>query len=216
MATVLFDITMSLDGFVAGPDQSREHPLGRGGEHLHDWALGQKSFRESHGESGGETGVNDDVIAEVLRRPGAFVMGRNMFGGGPGPWPEPAWNGWWGDDPPYHAPVFVLTHHPREPLEMKGGTTFHFVTDGVEAAVARAKEAADGRDVAVAGGASAVQQALRAGLVEEAQIHLVPQLLCAGERLLDGLDGAGLSFEKTGAIDTPTVTHLSFRVKKES
>ena len=162
MGEIVVDITMSLDGFVAGPDPGPDQPLGRGGERLHDWAYGLTTFKERHGRAGGERNVDDEVMAESLDRQGAVVMGRGMFGGGPGPWGEDPWDGWWGDDPPFRMPVFVLTHHAREPLT-KGSTTFTFVTEGIEAALDRARDAARGNDVLVAGGAQAVQQALRAG-----------------------------------------------------
>src|ERR1041385_4099702 len=163
MSKLKLNITMSIDGFVAGPDQSPEHPLGIGGEHLHDWLVPLKAFRESHGEEGGEVNASTPFAEDILGDAGATIMGRNMFGGGPGPWDED-WRGWWGEDPPYHHPVFVLTHHAREPLEMKGGTTFHCVTGGIEAALAQAREAAGGRDVWLAGGAAAANQYLAAGL----------------------------------------------------
>src|SRR5436190_9654694 len=160
MGKVRFGITVSLDGFLAGPDPSVEEPLGRGGMQLHDWAFELAAWRAPHGLEGGEVNASTPVIEELTANVGAYVMGRNMFGGGTGPWPEPAWNGWWGDHPPFHAPVFVVTHHPREPLELEGGTTFTFVTEGVETALGQAQAAAGGGDVVIAGGASVVQQAL--------------------------------------------------------
>lgn len=208
---IVSDITMSLDGFVAGPNAGPEHPLGEGGERLHEWALALASWRESHGREGGAKNADDEVVAESLRRQGAVVMGRRMFGGGEGPWDE-SWEGWWGDEPPFRMPVFVLTHHPREPLTMQGGTTFTFVTDGVESAVAQAREAAGDKDVLVAGGASAVQQCLDAGLVEELQVHIAPILLRSGTRLFDNLGPDEIAIEKTRVIDSPAVTHLKFRV----
>ncbi len=210
---VVSDITMSLDGFVAGPNPGPEHPLGEGGERLHEWAFALASFRERHGEKGGAKNANDDVVAESLRRTGAVVMGRRMFGGGEGPWDE-TWEGWWGDDPPFGVPVFVLTHHPRETLTKQGGTSFTFVTDGVESAVAQAREAAGDKDVLVAGGASAVQQSLNAGLVNELQVHIAPMLLRSGTRLFDNLGPEEIGIEKTRVIDSPLVTHLRFRVGK--
>ena len=162
MSKLRFQITMSLDGYVAGPDQSEKNPLGIGGEELHAWAIPLKAFRETHGEQGGEVNASTPVIERMFENVGATVMGRNMFGGGPGPWGDDPWRGWWGDDPPYHHPVFVLTHHAREPLQMQGGTTFHFVTNGIESALEQAKEAAGGRDVLLGGGADAAQQYLAA------------------------------------------------------
>ena len=212
MARFRFSITMSVDGYVAGPNQSVENPLGEGGGGLHEWAFAVKTFRDVHGmEGGGETGPDDEVVAESLQNIGATVMGRHMFGGGDGPWGEEPWNGWWGDDPPFHTPVFVVTHHPREPLEMQGGTTFHFVTDGIEAALEQAKEAAGGKDVALGGGADVAQQYLRAGLIDEMEIHVVPRLLGGGARLFDGLEGRYAGLEPDRVIASPSVTHYRFR-----
>src|SRR5438132_1741224 len=164
MSKLKLNITMSIDGFVAGPDQSPEHPLGVGGEELHDWLVPLKAFRESHGEEGGEVNASTPLAEDILGGAGATIMGRNMFGGGPGPWDE-SWKGWWGDNPPYHHPVFVLTSHPRAPLEMRGGTTFHFVTDGIESALEQARVAAGEKEVSLGGGASVAQQYLAAGLL---------------------------------------------------
>ena len=215
MSKLRFDITMTLDGYVAGPNQSVEHPLGEGAEHLHDWAYNLKFFREMHGEEGGETGTNDDLLREAFANIGATIMGRNMFGGGPGPWPEdPPWNGWWGDNPPFHHPVFVLTHHAREPLAMQGGTTFTFITDGIESALQQAREAAAGKDVGLGGGASAANQYLAAGLIDEMELHVVPLLLGGGARLFENLDGSGLKLEPIRALEAPGVTHLKYRVVK--
>ena len=211
MSKLRFTITMSLDGYVAGPNQTLENPLGEEGERLHDWAIPLKFFREMHGESGGETGTNDDVLRENHENLGATIMGRNMFGGGPGPWGDGSWKGWWGDNPPYHTAVFVLTHHAREPLEMDGGTTFFFVTDGIESAFRRAKEAAGGKDVLVAGGADVAQQYLAAGLVDEMELHVVPLLLGGGARLLDNV-GSDVKFEQIRSLGSPGVTHLKYRV----
>jgi dihydrofolate reductase len=202
-------ISVSLDGFVAGPNQSLEQPLGEGGERLHDWVVKTASWREQHGETGGEHSADSDVVEEATRGVGAYVMGRKMFGGGEGPWDE-TWRGWWGEDPPFHAPVFVLTHQPREPLEMAGGTTYTFVQDGIEAAVERARAAAGGKDVAIAGGATAVQQALRAGLLDELYLHVVPRLLGGGERLLDNAGDPTL--EPVKVVASPAVTHVKYRV----
>jgi dihydrofolate reductase len=214
MSKLKFNITMSLDGYVAGPNQSVKHPLGEGGERLHDWAVKLKSFREMHGDGGGgDTGVNDDIVRETFAGLGATIMGRNMFGGGPGPWGKDPWKGWWGNDPPFHTPVFVLTHHAREPLVMQGGTTFTFVTDGVESALKRAKKAAGGKDVMLGGGADVAQQYLAAGLIDEMEIHVVPLLLGGGERLFDGVAGR-VSLEQVRTVEGPGVTHLKYRTVK--
>lgn len=211
MSKLRFRISMSLDGFVAGPDQSVDNPLGIGGMRLHQWALSLAAWRAMHGLEGGETNESTPVMEEAIANVGATVMGRNMFGGHPGPWDarEP-WNGWWGTDPPFHHPVFVLTHHAREPLEMEGGTTFTFVTGGIEAALDLARRAAGGKDVALAGGAKAAQQYLAAGLVDEMSISLVPTLLGSGERLFEavGDDLHGLALVRT--VAAPGVTHLKF------
>lgn len=215
MSKLRFQITMTLDGYVAGPNQSVENPLGEGGMRIHDWVFKLKGFREMQGDmGGGETGTNDDVLRGAFANIGATIMGRNMFGGGPGPWGEGAWRGWWGDNPPFHTPVFVLTHHAREPLVMQGGTTFFFVTDGIEAALDRAMRAAAGKDVALGGGANAAQQYLAAGLVDEMEIHVVPLLLGSGERLLDGLGGSGLMLEPIRTLAGPGVAHLKYRIVK--
>jgi dihydrofolate reductase len=214
VATV-FDITMSLDGFVAGPNQTLEDPLGQGGMQLHEWVFGLASFRERHGGDGGETGPDDDVIKESLATTGAVVMGRRMFSGGEGPWKDdPNPDGWWGDDPPFRVPVFVLTHHARETVAMKGGTSFTFVTDGIEAAFEQARAAAGGNDVAIGGGASVVQQALRAGLVDEFQVHVAPVILGDGVRLFDGLEAGRVGLESTRVLGSPAVAHLRYRVLK--
>ena len=214
MGAALVDITMSLDGFVAGPDPGPDQPLGRGGERLHDWAYDLATFKERHGRTGGTKNADDEVLAEAIGKPGAVVMGRGMFGGGPGPWGDDPWEGWWGDDPPFRVPVFVLTHHARETLTKDGGTTFTFVTDGVEAAVEQAKAAAGEKDVSVAGGADVIQQCLRAGLVDQMQIHIAPIVLGGGIRLFDRLDDVDIELEKTRVIDSPAVTHLTFRVAR--
>lgn len=211
MTKVRFVITMSVDGYVAGPNQSPEQGLGEGGEQLHEWVVGLKFFREMHGEDGGEAGVNDDMIRQDFENIGAHIMGRNMFGGGSGEW-DPEWKGWWGDNPPYHHDVFVLTHHPREPLPMEGGTTFYFVTDGIESALKQAKASAGGMDVLVAGGAETAQQYLAAGLVDEVTLHVVPVLLGSGARLLDNLGSAKL--EQVRSVEGPGVTHIKYRVVK--
>jgi dihydrofolate reductase len=206
-----FEIAMSADGYIAGPNQSEQHPLGEGGEQLHEWVVKLQAWRESHGRDGGEVNPSSEIIEESMRNVGAEVMGRNMFGGGPGPWGGEPWDGWWGEEPPFHVPVFVLTHHEREPLEMKGGTTFHFVTDGIESALSQAKEAAGGKDIRLGGGASAAQQYLAAGLVDELQLNVVPVLLGDGERLFENV-GADLNLEQTRVVHTPEVTHIHYRV----
>lgn len=215
MARVRFKIAMSLDGFVAGPDQSVENPLGVGGMRLHAWAFPLAIFREMNGLAGGEVNESTEIVALAFDGVGATVMGRNMFGGHPGPWdPARPWNGWWGTNPPFHHPVFVVTHHAREPLALEGGTTFTFVTGGVEAALAQARRAAGGRDVAVGGGASVGRQLLAAGLVDELVLSVVPTLLGRGERLFDGLgDLRGLELVRT--VAAPGVAHLVLARRRE-
>jgi dihydrofolate reductase len=206
---------MTLDGYVAGSNQSVENPLGEGAERLHDWLLKLKTFRAIHGDTnGGETGTNDDVLREAFENVGATIMGRNMFGGGPGPWEKPLWKGWWQDSPPFHHAVFVLTHHAREPLSMQGGTTFFFVTDGIESALQQARHSANGKDVALGGGANAAQQYLAAGLIDELEIHVVPLFLGSGTRLFDNLGHRKIKLEPIRTIATPSVTHLKYRVLK--
>jgi dihydrofolate reductase len=208
-----FQVAVSLDGYVAGPDQSVENPLGVGGMDLHRWLLELEAWRKLEGLEGGEVNASTSVIEEAWSNIGAHVMGRNMFGGGPGPWSEdPPWNGWWGDNPPFHKRVFVLTHHPREALEMEGGTTFIFVTDGIESALEQAQRAAGGQDVLLGGGANVIQQYLAAGLVDEFELHIVPILLGAGERLFENV--GKLELEQARAIDTPGVTHIKYHVVK--
>jgi len=206
-------ISMSLDGFVAGPNQSVDHPLGVGGERLHEWMYPLAMWRGPQGLDGGEVNASTQVIAETQSNVGATIMGRNMFGGGPGPWKDEPWNGWWGDDPPFHHPVFVLTHHARKPLELEGGNTFTFVTDGIESALDQARRAAGGQDVSLGGGANAAQQYLAAGLVDEMLINLVPILLGDGERLFDKPGGHLPELEPISAVAAPGVTHLKFRVR---
>jgi dihydrofolate reductase len=214
MANVTCDLSMSLDGYVAGPNQTLEEPLGRGGERLHEWAVRLKAFRERHGMEGGETGPDNDVAAEWQRAAGAVVMGRRMFSGGEGPWADdPNADGWWGDDPPFDVPVFILTHHPREPIQKSGGTSYTFVTDGLEVAVELARAAAGDKDVQLGGGASIVQQALKAGVLDELNVHLVPLLLGGGGvRLFADLEPAEL--ELTQVNESPHVTHLHYRIKR--
>lgn len=211
---VICNISVSLDGFVAGPNQTLEEPLGKGGESLHEWVVRLKSWRDAHGMEGGETGPDDDVIADAVERAGATIMGRRMFSSGAGPWEDdPKANGWWGDEPPFHHPVFVLTHHPREPLELQG-TTFTFVTDGIQAAVEQARAAAGSKDVHVAGGANVIQQYLGAGLLDELELHVVPLLLGGGVRLLDQVGDARIGLELDRVAGSPHVTHLRYRVRK--
>jgi dihydrofolate reductase len=206
-----FRISMSLDGFVAGPRQSVDNPLGIGGMRLHEWVFPLKVWRATHGLPDGEANESTRVVEESMANVGATVMGRNMFGGHPGPWDaRKPWTGWWGANPPFHHPVFVLTHHAREPLELEGGTRFTFVTDGIEAALEQARRAAGGKDVSLAGGAKAAQQYLGAGLVDEMEINLVPTLLGSGERLFDGLGDDLHGLELVRTVATPKVTHLKF------
>jgi dihydrofolate reductase len=215
MTRLTLDITMSLDGFIAGPNPTLERPLGDGGERLHEWLFALATFRERHGLSGGTMNADAEVLEESLSATGSVLMGRRMFSGGEGPWEDdPNADGWWGDDPPFHVPVFLLTHHARETVIKQGGTTFTFVTDGIEAALDRAQSAAGDRDVAVAGGASLLQQYLEAGLVDEMQIHVAPLLLGGGVRLFDNLGVEQPELEATRVIDSPSVTHLKFRVVK--
>lgn len=211
MTRLTCDISVSLDGFVAGPNQSLEDPLGEGGLRLHDWIFGLESWRERHGLSGGETNVDGEVVEESLEATGAVLMGRRMYSGGEGPWDDdPNADGWWRDEPPFRVPVFVLTHHPRETVIKQGGTSITFVTDGIESALEQARAAAGDKDVALAGGANVVQQYLKAGLLDELQIHLVPLLLGSGVRLLDGVDPGELELARV--LESPSVTHLRYRV----
>jgi dihydrofolate reductase len=206
-------ISMSLDGFVAGPNQSEEDPLGEGGERLHDWVVSLSAWREAHGKQAGEVNESSRVVEESRANIGAGVMGRNMFGPpGGGPWGDEDWTGWWGEDPPYHYPVFILTHYPRDPVEMKGGTTFHFVTEGIESALEQAREAAGERDVMLWGGAEVVNQYLEAGLLNELELHVVPVLFGGGARLLDNLGDAKVRLEQVRAVEAPGVTHLKYAV----
>jgi dihydrofolate reductase len=215
MTRLRYSASMSLDGFVAGPDQSREHPLGVGGERLHEWMRALAVWRRDAGREGGEVNASTAVFEAGGENVGAIVMGRNMFGGGPGPWGDDPWRGWWGDEPPFHMPVFVLTHHPREPLVLAGGTSFTFVCDGIAAALTAARAAAGDRDVAVSGGAGLARQYLAAGLVDELQIHLVPVLLGGGVRLFDG-PSAAPELEQVQVVEAPGVTHLTYRVLRSA
>ncbi|HEU4976612.1 MAG TPA: dihydrofolate reductase family protein [Baekduia sp.] len=209
MTAITASISIALDGFAAGPNQSLEHPLGEGGMRLHQWVFPTRAFNEMHGREGGEDGPDSDVLARAAADVGAYVMGRKIFGGGSGPW-DTSWIGWWGEEPPFHAPVFVLTHHEREPLQLAGGTTFTFVTAGLDAALEQAQAAAGGREVKIAGGASTIRQTLAAGRLDELQLHVVPVLLGAGERLLDGAGDPLL--EPVEVVASPGVTHIRYRV----
>ena len=212
MSKTTLDISMSLDGFIAGPNQTVEEPLGHGGEQLHEWVFGLRSWREAHGLEGGEENADSEVVREAVAPNGAYVMGRRMFSSGHGPWEDdPKANGWWGDEPPFGVPVFVLTHHPREPLVL-GDTTFTFVSEGVEAAHEEARAAAGDRNVAVSGGADVVQQFLAAGLLDELQVHVAPVLLGDGVRLFAAPGGQQRALELTRVVDSPRVTHLKYRV----
>jgi dihydrofolate reductase len=208
MGKVKCQISISADGYLAGPHQSEEHPLGEGGMALHEWVFKLAAWRQPHGREGGEVNASSEVLEEATAGTGAVIMGRNMFGPVRGPWTEPLWNGWWGDEPPFHCPVFVLTHHEREPLTL-GETTFHFVTEGPERAVELAREAAGDQDVSVGGGGETIQQLIRAGLLDELLINQVPVILGGGERLLDGLP-AGVKLEQTRVIEAPGVAHLLY------
>jgi dihydrofolate reductase len=209
MNSVTCQISISLDGFVAGPKQSQEHPIGEGGMRLHEWVFETAAWRQSNGLEGGERGPDSEVVDDAVRDVGAYILGRNMFGPGRGAWDE-EWKGWWGENPPYHTPVFVLSHHPRAPLPMAGDTTFEFVTDGIESALARARDAASGGKVSIAGGASTVRQFLAAGLLDELHLHIVPVILGAGERLLE--DVGDPTLEPMQVVPSPAVTHIKYRV----
>jgi dihydrofolate reductase len=214
MPRLTLDISISLDGFIAGPNQTLEEPLGVGGEQLHEWVFSAQAWREAHGMEGGETNVDNEIVAEGLAKLGATVMGRRMFSGGQGQWEDdPNADAWWGDDPPFHHPVFVLTHHEREPVEKEGGTTFTFVADGIQSALEQARAAAGDKDVAVSGGADVVQQYLAAGLLDEIQLHVVPLLLGDGVRLFDGaVPDAPRALERVRVVESPSgVTHVKYR-----
>src|SRR5215210_5873986 len=213
MSKLRCHISISLDGFVAGSNQGEENPLGEGGERLHDWVVPLAAWREPHGKEGGEVNESTRVMEEASENIGAGVMGRNMFGPpGGGDWGDEEWRGWWGADPPYHYDVFILTHYPRDAVEMDGGTTFHFVTDGIERALELAREAAGGQDVKLWGGAQVIQQYLTAGLLDELELHVAPVLLGGGARLFDTLADADVRLEQVRAVDAPGVAHLKYRV----
>jgi dihydrofolate reductase len=200
--------TVSLDGYGAGPGQDLAHPLGVGGEKLHAWAFGTRTFRQMFGQEGGSTGTDDAVAARGFANVGAWILGRNMFGPVRGPWPDEDWKGWWGEEPPYHVPVFVLTHHPRAPVAMKGGTVFHFVTDGIHAALDWARAAAAGKDVRIGGGVATIRQYLEAGLVDTAHLAISPVLLGSGEALFAGIDLRKLGYRCVEHVPTEAATHV--------
>ena len=212
MSTVRVHISVSADGYVAGPHQSEENPLGEAGERLHDWVVALRAWRAPHGLEGGEVNASNAVVEEAQANIGAEIMGRGKFGGGPGPWGEDPWRGWWGEDPPFHMPVFVLTHHQREPLTLSD-TTFTFVTGGIEAALEQARAAAGEKDVLIGGGADVINQYLAAGHVDELELHVVPLLLGGGARLFEGI-GPGLELEQIRVVEAPGVAHLKYRVVK--
>ncbi len=213
MSKVRVHISVSADGYVAGPNQSEENPLGEGGEQLHDWVVELKAWREPHGKEGGEVNVSSTVVEEATANVGAEIMGRGKFGPpGGGPWGDDPWPGWWGEDPPFHKPVFVVTHHQREPLTLSD-TTFTFVTGGIESALEQARETAPGKDVFIGGGADIINQYLAAGLVDELEMHVVPVLLGGGERIFDGV-GPDVKLEQLRAVEAPGVAHLKYRVVK--
>jgi dihydrofolate reductase len=216
MPALKLDISMSLDGYVAGPDATLENPLGVGGERLHEWVVGLKGFREAHGMEGGDADSPDNaIVAEITQNIGAVIMGRKMFSGGEGPWEsDPNAQAWWGDDPPFHAPVFVLTHHEREPVVKDGGTTFHFVTDGIDSALEQARAAAGDQDISLAGGASVAQQYLAAGQIDQIQLHVVPIVFGGGVRLFDAVVPALVELEAERVVASPGVTHLRFRLTR--
>jgi dihydrofolate reductase len=203
------NISISIDGFVAGPNQSPENPIGQGGMRLHEWMFNTASWRARHGSEGGERNADSDVVEAVGAGVGAYVMGRNMFGPGRGQW-DFDWSGWWGEEPPYHAPVFVLTHHPREPITMQGGTTFTFVTEGIERALEQAKAAAGDKNVEIVGGAQTIRQYLGAGLLDQLTLHIVPIVLGKGERLLQDVGDPVLA--PVEVVASPAVTHITYRV----
>ena len=200
--------SVSVDGYGAGPDQTLENPLGVGGEDLHGWVIATRDWRKSHGKEGGTTGTDNDFAARAMENIGAWILGRNMFGPVRGPWPDHEWKGWWGKNPPYHVPVFVLTHHARPPQEMEGGTVFHFVTGGIHEALERAREAAKGKDIRIGGGADTINQYLRERLIDELHIAIAPVVLGRGERLFDGVDLRSLGYEVTGFTASDKATHV--------
>ncbi|AZN99326.1 dihydrofolate reductase [Mesorhizobium sp. M9A.F.Ca.ET.002.03.1.2] len=200
--------TVSIDGYGAGPDQDLKDPLGVGGEALHKWMFGTRTFHKMTGEDGGATDTDEAFAARSFENVGAWIMGRNMFGPIRGEWPDDSWKGWWGDNPPYHVPVFVLTHHARDPIVMEGGTTFHFVTDGIHSALEKAKAAADGKDVRLGGGAATIRQYLREKLIDDMHLAISPMLLGSGESLFAGIDMVKLGYQCTEQVATPDATHI--------
>jgi dihydrofolate reductase len=202
------NFSISIDGFGAGPHQTRENPLGVGGESLHDWFIPTRAFQRINGKAGGTTGIDDDIATRFSEGIGAWIMGRNMFGPIRGPWPDDTWHGWWGKNPPYHGPVFVLTHHSRQPIEMEGGTTFYFVTSGIRDALEQAQDAAAGTDVHVSGGVGTIRQYLEAGLIDELHVAISPILLGSGEHLFHGLDLTELGYECSQHVPTQAATHV--------
>jgi dihydrofolate reductase len=213
MSKVRVNISVSADGYAAGPNESKDEPLGEGGEQLHDWLIGLKAWREAHGLEGGEENVSSPIAEESMANIGAEIMGRGKFGPADrGPWGDDPWRGWWGEQPPFHMPVFVLTHHEREPLTLSD-TTFTFVTDGIESALAQARDAAESRDILLGGGADSINQYLAAGLVDELELHVAPILLGSGSRLFEGV-GPDLKLEQLRAVEAPGVAHLRYRVVK--
>lgn len=212
MSKVIAGMSMSLDGYIAGPNDRVDNPLGDGGERLHEWMTSLEAWRELHGLEGGERNQDSEVAVEFGRNIGAYIMGRGMFSNGEGPWGDDPFRGYWGEDPPYHRPVFVLTHHARKPLPMAGGTTFHFVTDGIEAALEQAKASAGDEDVRICGGAHVVQQYLNAGLIDQLDLQVVPIMLGGGVRLFDGIDASAFRLEPDRVIASPGVTHIRYRV----
>lgn len=203
------NFSVSIDGYGAGPDQGLENPLGAGGEALHDWIFPTRHWRQMLGQEGGDEGLDNDFLVAGNRDIGATIMGRNMFGPIRGPWGDDEWTGWWGDNPPYHHPVFVLTHYPHPPIQMEGGTTFNFVTDGIEAALEQARAAADGLDIRLGGGAATIQQYLRAGMIDEMHVAIAPILLGGGERLFDNLEGP-VGYECVELVSSPSAVHARF------
>ena len=200
--------SISLDGYGAGSRQDMDNPLGVGGTDLFEWFFATRTWQQMHGKEGGSTGLDDEWARRGMENVGAWILGRNMFGPIRGPWPDEAWKGWWGDTPPYHVPVFVLTHHPRNAIEMKGGTTFHFVTEGIHAALQRAKDTADGKDVRIGGGVATIRQYVQAGLIDELHLAIVPVLLGRGERFFDHLDGGPAGYECVELVSTAAAVHV--------
>jgi len=207
--TRVSSFSVSLDGYSAGPNQSLQNPLGERGPELFEWFFATRTWKQMHGQEGGSTGVDDDWARRAMENVGAWILGRNMFGPVRGPWPDDSWKGWWGDEPPYHVPVFVLTHYPRKSVEMKGGTVFHFVTGGIQSALQQAREAAKDKDVRIGGGVATVQQYLRARLIDELHLVFRPVLMGAGENLFAGIDMSALGYRCTGQVSTEHAMHVT-------